>query len=272
LTDRRHILVLANETVAGRPLLDALRERAAHGPIRVTVVCPQNEPRAGLVVYQESRASAAERRLRRTLDLLHEAGIAARGAIVDPDPLQALRDALHEYRPDELIISTHPQPRSGWLRRDLVERARKLANVPVTHVVVDLASARERTQILVLANQTIVGEKLLAAVQERAAQTPAHFTLVAPADEPGTERRLRAALARLADAGVDASGLLGDPDPFTAALNVLHDEPIDEIIVSTFPHTSSGWLRRDLIQRLSGATKLPIRHVVAERSDVETLV
>ncbi len=272
MTEPRHILVLANETVAGRTLLDELRERAAHGPIRVTVICPQNEPRAGYVVYQDSRASAAERRLHRTLDLLHEAGIAARGTIVDPDPLQALRDGLHQYHPDEVIISTHPQAHSGWLRRNLVERARKIADVPVTHVVVDLGSARERVHVLVLANQTIVGETLLSVLRERAEQSPAHFTLVAPSDEPGAQRRLNAALARLHDAGVDASGHLGDPDPFTAALNALHDEPIDEIVVSTFPKTSSGWLRRDLIQRLSGATRLPIRHIVAERSDVEALV
>jgi hypothetical protein len=86
----RHILVLANETVAGKTLVDALRAHAAEEPIRVTVLSPQNDPLTGYVVYQESRRSAAERRLRRTLDLLHEAGIAARGSVVDPDPVQAL--------------------------------------------------------------------------------------------------------------------------------------------------------------------------------------
>jgi hypothetical protein len=265
LTESRHILVLANETVAGRSLIEALLERASRGPIRVTVICPRNEPRTGLVVYEDSRASAADRRLRRTLDLLHEAGIAARGEIVDPDPLQALRDGLYRYRPDEVIISTHPLASSGWLRKNLVERARKVADVPVEHVVVDLASPRERAHVLVIANQTIVGDELMAAVGERAALGPAHFTLVAPSDEPGAERRLASALARLEEAGVEASGHLGDPDPFTAALNAVHDEPIDEIVVSTFPKTSSGWLRRDLIQRVVGATKLPVRHVVVER-------
>jgi hypothetical protein len=264
--------VLANETVAGRALLGSLTERATHGPIRVTVVCPRNEPRVGFVVYEGSRASVAERRLRRTLDLLHEAGIAARGVIVDPNPLQALRDALHQYRPDEVIISTHPRARSGWLSRNLVERARKIANVPVEHVVVNLESARERAHVLVIANQTILGESLLATIQERSEQGPAHFTLVAPADEPGAERRLKAALARLAEGGIDASGHIGHPDPFAAALNAMHDEPIDEIMISTFPKTSSGWLRRDLIERLKGATGLPVRHIVTERADVELLV
>ncbi len=263
MTEPRHILVVANETVAGKTLLDVLRERAAQGPIRVTVICPQNEPRAGYVVYEGSRASAADRRLRRTLDLLHREGIAARGAVVDPDPLQALRDALYQYRPDEVIVSTHPLERSGWLRKNFIERARKVSNVPVEHVVVDFDSARELAHVLVLANQTIVDESLMAAISERAAQSPTHFTLVAPSDEPGAERRLKTALAKLDEAGLDVSGHLGDPDPFTAALNALHDEPIDEIVVSTFPTTSSGWLRRDLVGRLRGATKLPVKHIVA---------
>src|SRR5918999_6041583 len=141
MAEPRHILVVANETVAGKTLIDAIRTRAADGPIRVTVIAPQNEPRAGFVVYADSRRSSAERRLRRTLDLLHEAGIAARGAVVAPDPLDALRDALHQYAPvDEVLISTHPGAvRSSWLRAGLVDRARKVAgDIPVAHVEVDL--------------------------------------------------------------------------------------------------------------------------------------
>lgn len=267
----RHVLVLANETVAGKTLIDALRGRAAEGPIRVTVISPQNAPKAGFVVYEESRRSSAERRLRATLDLLHEAGIAARGSVVDPDPLHALRDALHQYAPvDEVIVSTHPgAARSSWLRAGLVERARKLTDVPVTHVEVDLAAPGERAHVLVIANQTIVGDPLLEAIQERARSAPAEFTLVAPADEPGVERRLRAALTRLVEAGVEATGHIGDGDPFHAAMNAVHDERVDEIIVSTFPQTSSGWLRRDLIGRLRSASGVPVRHVVVQRSEAE---
>jgi hypothetical protein len=261
--------VVANETVVGKSLLDALHKRAAQGPIRVTVVSPQNAPRAGYVVYQDERRSAAERRLRRTLDLLHEAGIAARGAVVDPDPLQAIRDALHEYEPDELIISTHPELRSSWLRGNLIDRARKVSKVPVEHVVVDLDEPRERAHVLVVGSQTVVGEPLLAAVRERAAQSPAEFTIVVPADPPGAEQRMRRAVAQVKQAGIEATGHVGDPDPVSAVVNALHDERVDEIIISTFPEATSGWLRRDVIGRIKSETNIPVQHVVVPREEAE---
>lgn len=261
----RHVLVLANETVAGKTLIDALKSRGSSGQVRVTVISPQNDSRAGFVVYETSRRSAAERRLRRTLDLLHEAGIAARGAVVDPDPLQALRDGIEQYEPDEIIISTHPELRSGWLRGNLIDRARKCAgSIPVEHVVVDLGAERDVAHVLVVANQTIVGEPLLAAIRERAEQSPADFTLVAPADEPGVERRLEAALRRLRAAGIEATGHIGDGDPYAAVTNVVHDERVDEIVISTFPSSTSGWMRRDLVGRVKDATGLPVTHVVVE--------
>lgn len=268
----RHVLVVANETVAGRALIDAIAERARGGPIRVTVVCPQNDPPAGYVVYEDSRRSSAERRLRRTLDLLHEAGIAARGAVVAPDPLDALRDALHQYAPvDEVLISTHPGAvRSSWLRAGLVDRARKVAGeIPVSHVEVDLASPRDRAHVLVIANQTIVGGPLLEAIRERAGASPADFTLVAPADQTGVQRRLELALAELREAGIEATGLIGDPDPVTAALNAVHDEQVDEIFVSTFPAGTSGWMRRDVVGRIEKGAGLPVRHVVVAPAEAE---
>jgi hypothetical protein len=265
----RHILVVANETVAGKSLIDLLRERAKQGPIRVTVISPQNEPRAGFVVYADSRRSSAERRLRRTLDLLHEAGIAARGAVVDPDPLQAIKDAVYEYKPDEVIISTHPGTlKSSWLRANLVERARKAVDVPVEHVEVDLESPRERASVLVIANQTVLGEPLLTAIRERAQVGPVDFIVLIPADAEGAEQRLREVSARMAAEGIQASGLLGDSDPVVAAQNVVHDEPVDEIIVSTFPQASSGWLRRDVVGRIK-TLGMPVTHVVVSREEAE---
>jgi hypothetical protein len=261
---------VANETVAGKSLIDILRERAQEGPIRVTVISPQNEPRAGFVVYSDSRRSSAERRLRRTLDLLHEAGIAARGAVVDPDPLQAIKDAVWEYKPDEVIVSTHPgQLKSGWLRANLIARARKAVDIPVEHVEVDLQSPRERAHVLVIANQTVLGEPLLAAIRERGASGPVDFTILIPADAEGAGRRLREVCARMGAEGINASGHLGDPDPVVAAQNVMHEEQLDEVIVSTFPEASSGWLRRDVVGRIKSLGK-PVTHVVVSEEEAET--
>jgi hypothetical protein len=235
----------------------------------VTVISPQNEPRAGFVVYSDSRRSSAERRLRRTLDLLHEGGIAARGAVVDPDPLQAIKDAVWEYKPDEVIVSTHPgQLKSGWLRANLIERARKAVDVPVAHVEVDLESPRERAHVLVIANQTVLGEPLLGAIRERAAGGPVDFTILIPADAEGAEQRLREVCARMGTEGINASGHLGDPDPVVAAENVMHDELVDEVIVSTFPEASSGWLRRDVVGRIESLGK-PVTHVVVSKEEAE---
>jgi hypothetical protein len=265
----RHILVVANETVGGKTLLDAVRERAKAGPIRVTVISPQNAPRAGFIVYADNRRSSAERRLRRTLDLFHEAGIAARGAVVDPDPLQAIKDAVYEYRPDEIIISTHAgQSKSGWLRANLIERVRKSVDVPVEHVEVDLESPRERSHVLVIANQTVLGEPLLEAIRERNESSPAEFTLVIPADAEGAEHRLREVCARMGAQGIQASGLLGNPDPVVAAQNAVQDEQVDEIIVSTFPQTSSGWLRRDVLGRIRSLGR-PVTHVVVSPEEAQ---
>jgi hypothetical protein len=265
----RHILVVANETVAGRALIDAVRKRGAEGPIRVTVISPQNAPRAGFVVYADSRRSSAERRLRRTLDLLHEAGIAARGAVVDPDPLQAIKDAVYEYQPDEIIISTHPgQMKSSWLRANLIDRARKAVDVPVEHVEVDLASPRERSHVLVIANQTVLGAPLMEKIRERSQATPADFTILIPADAEGAGQRLREVCARMGELGIRASGHLGDPDPVVAAQNVVHEEQVDEIIVSTFPEATSGWLRRNVIGRIRDLG-LPVEHVVVSSEEAE---
>ena len=57
------VLVVANETVAGRSLIEAVKAHAAQGPISVRVVCPQNRPRHGLVVHDESVREAAANRL-----------------------------------------------------------------------------------------------------------------------------------------------------------------------------------------------------------------
>jgi hypothetical protein len=269
------VLVIANETVAGRSLIETLKRRSAEGPLLVTVICPVNQPREGYVVYEDTRRASAGRRLERTLEVLRSEGIRASGLVVEADPVQAVKDALAQLEPppDELVVSTHPQAKSGWLRRNVVEQIERVAGgIPVEHVVVDLEkeSAGEKN-VLVLANETLVGERLLERIRERAKQGPTSFLIVCPQSDPTmsaqpeAERRLRRALAALRSEGIDAHGQIAHPDPFTAASQAIQDERVDEIIVSTFPgENRSTWLRGDLVNRLRKHTGLPVDHIEVE--------
>ena len=268
-----HVLVIANETVAGRALTDAVKRRDG-GDFQVTVVCPVNAPREGYVIYQDTRRAAARRRLDKTLEDLREVGISADGFVVDADPVDAVRDGLAQLEPpvDEIVVSTHPEQKSGWMRRHVVERIEKVAgDVPVEHVVVDLEREGGEANVLVIANETVIGEKLLAKIKERAARSPASFMIICPQSDPlmhghpEAERRLRRALAALRGAGIDAHGQIAHPDPYTAAMHAVQDERVDEIIISTFPGAArSNWLRKDVVTRLRDSTKLSVEHVEVE--------
>ena len=132
-------LVVANETVGGPELLSELRAHAAGSRLRVLVVCPAlNSPLRHWASDEDEARSLAQSRLDDSLVSMRAAGLEAQGEIGDGDPLQAIEDALRTFRPDELIISTHPLGRSHWLERGVVEKARERFELPVTHVVVDL--------------------------------------------------------------------------------------------------------------------------------------
>ena len=135
----RRILVVANETVGGAPLLEQIRERSEGVHEHVLVVVPAlNSPLKHWVSDEDGAREAAQQRLEASLAAMREAGIDARGEVGDSDPLQAIEDALRTFAPDELIISTHPAERSHWLERGVVVGARERFALPVTHVVVDL--------------------------------------------------------------------------------------------------------------------------------------
>jgi GABA permease len=135
----RRILVVANETVGGEPLLQAIRRRAEGVHAHVLVVSPAlNSPLRHWVSDEDGAREAAQVRLERSLESMRAAGINARGEVGVGDALQAIEDALRTFAPDELVISTHPEGRSNWLERGVVEGARERFALPVTHVVVDL--------------------------------------------------------------------------------------------------------------------------------------
>jgi hypothetical protein len=274
------ILVVANETLGGRDLLAAVRARATADPSAEFVLCvPQTRPKAGLVIYDDAVFDAAQARVDLALAFLHESGIRAIGEVGDPDPFTATMDAVREHRPGEIIISTYPATRSGWMRRDLIERVRAATRLPVEHIVADIDTQGLPFDVtLAVANRTASGRELLEALKLKAAEDAVHgrerlFVVVVPqegGDGHATRRartRLKLVLERMRAEGLMASGTIGDPDPYTAILNALQYFRVDDIVISTFEETRSGWLRTDLIERVRRATGKPVVHVVHHEAE-----
>lgn len=269
----RTVLVVANETIGGRPLLAAVRARAAEGDTLFVLCVPQTRPRSGYVIYDDAVFDAAQARVDLAVGFVRSEGMKAIGEVADPDPYAATIDAVREYNPDEIIISTYPEHRSGWQRRDLVDRVRDATGLAVEHVVADIDTEGLAFHVtLAVANRTASGNELLDALKARAAaQSDARerlFIVLIPlegGDSSATHRartRLSMVLGRLREAGLTAAGMTGDPDPYTAIMNALQYFRVDDIVISTFPETKSGWLRTDLIERVRNASGKPVEHVV----------
>ncbi len=268
----KEILVVANRTLGGEKLLDAVRTRASSGDVRFRLVVPQTKPSSGLVIYDEAVRESAQVRVDLALSTVAAEGIAASGEVGDGDPFLATMDAVAEHRPDEIIVSTHPATHSGWLRRDLIARIANASGLPVDHIVVDLDQEGLPFRVtLVVAHKTSSGEELIEYLKRKAAHGGQHlFVAVVPqldgsGDAPREAReRLAKMLDRLSDAGLVSSGMIGDPDPYTAVMNALELFRVDDVVISTLPGERSGWLRSNLIERVQGAASVPVEHVVVD--------
>jgi hypothetical protein len=266
------ILVVANETLGGGALLERIRERAQQDDIRVLICVPQTKPRHGNIIYDEAVYDAAQVRIELARSVLRSEGIDAVGEPGDPDPYTATMDAVAEYEPDEIIISTLPVTSSGWMRRDLVERVRDAAGVPVDHVIADIDNEGVPFKVtLVVANRTAASQPLQDALKERAAGDDRHLFIVIVPQEGGEGLHVRRARARLSQvidrlrsSGLFAAGMIADPDPYTATMNALQVFLVDDVVISTLPATRSGWMRADLVERVRKASGKPVDHVAAE--------
>ncbi|MGI8922392.1 MAG: hypothetical protein ACR2HD_12145 [Solirubrobacteraceae bacterium] len=272
---KRTVLVVANQTLSGVKLLEAVQERAAHGDVRFVAVVPRNRPQSGLVVYDDAVRDAAQVRVDLAVDYMRQRGVEAFGEVGDPDPFTAAMDAIAEHAPEEIIVSTFPATSSGWLRRDLVERIEQASGLPVEHIVIDLEQDRPPFVVtLVVAARTARGRELHEHLRARSQEQREHlFIVVVPlASKDGSAAsrargQLRALVKELQGDGMLAEGMVGDPDPYDAVMNAVQFFRIDEIVISTYPNQRSGWLRSNLIERVRSSTRLPVEHVVAESEE-----
>ncbi len=273
----RTILVVANETIGGQPLLDAVMEKAEGGDARVVICVPRTKPKHGNIIYDDAVYDAAQVRIDLARGFLRERGVEAVGDVGDPDPYTATMDAVADFRPDEIIISTLPATSSGWLRRDLIERITEATGLPVTHVVTDIDSEGLPFKVtLVVANRTARSAELIDALKEKASDARHLFIVVVPQEGGGgvAAAAARGRLGQLRErgrlAGLVMAGMIGDPDPFTATMNALQFFRIDDIIISTLPETRSGWMRAHLVERVERAANCPVEHVVAGAAEEAT--
>jgi hypothetical protein len=135
VSEPAHVLVVAHQTAATPPLLDAVRERASRGPATFHLIVPRRAHGLHKLADPEDTSEAeAQAVLGSALPKLSEvAGQEVTGTIGDPEPLMAIQDAINLGSYDEMIISTLPLGVSRWLKLDLVSKARGLG-LPVTHV------------------------------------------------------------------------------------------------------------------------------------------
>jgi hypothetical protein len=265
------ILVVANETLGGAKLLEAITSKAS-AEDRVVVCVPRNRPKEGYVIYDDAVFDAAQVRIDLARQFLRERGINAVGDVGDTDPYTATMDAVAEWRPDEIIVSTYPATSSGWMRRDIIERIGEATGLPVTHVVTDVDTEGLPFDVtLVVANRTASSDPLLECLRAKkpTGDRERLFIVVVP-QEGGGGTAAQAARGRLGQVlnilradGMVTAGMIGDPDPYTATMNALQFFRVDDIVISTLPATRSGWLRADLIERVRRATNKPVEHVEA---------
>jgi GABA permease len=135
-----------------------------------------------------------------------------------------------------------------------------------------------KRNILVVANVTATSDELIAELKARAEGEPATFTLVVPATPFGGGReaarvKLEEAVAQLHDAGLEADGSVGNPDPCVAVTDVWDPKRFDEIIVSTLPMRMSKWLHAGLPERLERMTGATVTHLISQppKPEVETV-
>jgi len=141
-----------------------------------------------------------------------------------------------------------------------------------------MASAESPTRVLVVAYKTAATQPLLDAVRQRAASSPARFTLLVPNPAHGLHKAvdpedldaseakdvLEKALPKLSEAaGSEVDGIVGDPDPSAAIQDAINLRGFDEVIISTLPSKLSRWLHLDLPSKVSGLG-LPVSTVTPE--------
>jgi hypothetical protein len=263
----KRVLAFLNEVAGGRKLLTACRELSDAGADYFAVVAPQNLPIVGQLVDTEERRAAAQSRVDVTQSVLGEFGIESEGAVMDPNSMLALDDAVRATAPDYILLSCLYETRYGLTRKDLVEWAKsrydRVEHIPVR--VDDDAVRWDLTHTLVVATQTVNSKDLVDRLEQRAKDKPHRYTFICPRSgsisSEEISSRLAATLAELYRNEIDATGQPMSPDPYHAIENAIEHYRIDDILISTLKGEQSKWLEDGLIEKVQALTDKPVEHI-----------
>lgn len=137
---RHRVLVVVDEACTSPDLCADVRDHVGSGPIEALIIAPAHGSAATQWYVDEEAARAdATRRLRQSVACLSRGDIRTDGRLADPDPVQAIADALHDFPADEILIITAPQRPSTWLRQNVIDRARRSFEQPIEYLVMPAA-------------------------------------------------------------------------------------------------------------------------------------
>jgi hypothetical protein len=183
-----------------------------------------------------------------------------------------------------VVVASYPTEESRWMRQDVIDRLRKASGLPVTHVVVTRAEARQPVSgyskvrhVLVVGNETIGEEELVEELLRRADRGPVRYTILCPLNLTGPDwkddavdarsaavARVRRMIDLLQNSGIHAEGEVVDGPPLDEIRSALGRFRPDEVLISTFPRRESAWLADDLIHRVRAMSEVPVEHIVVE--------
>jgi len=139
----RRIVILANEVIGDQALVREIVRHTKGRPAQARIVAPAlvKSPLDLAAGDVDDEIAEARRRLEASIAALAQSGIEATGDVGEADPVLALEDALRLFPADEVIIVAHPRDRATWLEQDVVERARREVDVPITVIEIEPGEA-----------------------------------------------------------------------------------------------------------------------------------
>jgi hypothetical protein len=134
--------------------------------------------------------------------------------------------------------------------------------------------------VLAFLNEVAGGRRLLETLRQRTSDGAASVAVAAPQNQPvagqivdqdevreAAQSRVEVTQAVLSEFGVEAVGVVMDPDPPLALDDAVRAFSPDEILISCLADTRFGLLRRDLVEWAKGRYEVPVVHIPVRIED-----